>query len=1358
MKPLRHYLKYRAFLSPSKGVQVGVLAGILTLGASSTQAQSPLTITPSTSQAAPATTEKGLPFAEILMGKGTNGTYILTKHNILADTLSIYANGRFLLINKDFWLDANSSTLYLPIPVPRNESVSVNYRYLEGPQKKAQGLLPGLWMNFGANTQLGLAFGTAQSNGLGMNTSTYGLSLGSKFGTAHKSSLRSMVYFSNTMLSDNLRLSLDPNDTAQPTEKTGTGAFIVQDVNLQSGNVKFRANFQDINEKFNGFQTLRSNFAGDKSALDELTLLEAEKGVKRFNFGVGIATGGKKSPSQGLQFDMNRLQDGNGSIDLKSVQYNSSNFSTNWSTREIGKDYQRFDGLREADKATWKQQVGMSANSFSADYRFGLAGKNHPTGSFGFASNRFGDETGSLNRSGWNYNAGNFGLSMTRRESDAAFTRIKDFTVGEKNLLLLDIYRQFDATAKQEAITDADRAQLAGEAGISRNSLQSSVGLGKQSDFQLGQLSLNDTTQKEDASFKRENLALRTKVLQFLNTHQKAGTNFSRFANLTDTERAYLVLDILRGYNPAGTLGMVTPNDRVLMSKSAGLERNVLRVDTPVLKGTGFSVSQINVKDTAAAATGTPAGMHRTVATLQTNAFDFSFLSRSTALGFSRTNDLTDIEKGYLALDIRKIYDPMATLEQVTPKEREQVAREVGVVRTGLQTNARLGKTKDPALFSLTRSTINTDMAGSDKTLSTAKAQRDAWRYTSKKFSLSFLNQSIDSNFLRLSELSDLERTYLGNERGLQKQNLIANWVLNKRTTVGLQHFSVANTQESVLRALDGAKAEDRTEIARKIRMGLSRTGLTVDNKGIMLAFNLLNTTKSFARSSDLAMTDPEKAAVEMARGFRGFDFALKGNLYKGLMVNLFDNQATNAEDALHRGVQKNEISYAPNKRTLFNYRTSGDMVTADGKRNGQETSFANLTQILTKNLTFNWTRDANDVYTKGDAVLGNKVNQYTLGTTETAPNGIRIVRKETEFYDGKFEDSTLINVKTKPSKNFSIGFTRQDTDRGDQGTEGFDALDFQWQIAKKVSILAGLSERNVLDPNLKDDQGQGDIKTYTLGIQGEPLRHMTLTAKFDEVHNITQNVKDVADISLSNTKPLSIGPLKDFVLTARYAALNDQRAMMNEVMSGRVSGKLWKNEFLLDYGGNIDKLGNTIARTFSFATDPNPKRWYRGSFYYKVRTMLDGQEFTIRRFTSEARLAKNTSISYLYCMLQEDERLQILPITTADVALKHAFRKGNDFLFFYRLSDNAATKIMTRSLGFGFEGQLDKSHKLSLSFSADGNTWPDRFDSSNHFRIGYEWNMSANRFLNLSADIKSHDAPNVPDEVMATIDFRFRF
>ena len=286
----------------------------------------------------------------------------------------------------------------------------------------------------------------------------------------------------------------------------------------------------------------------------------------------------------------------------------------------------------------------------------------------------------------------------------------------------------------------------------------------------------------------------------------------------------------------------------------------------------------------------------------------------------------------------------------------------------------------------------------------------------------------------------------------------------------------------------------------------------------------------------------------------------------------------------------------------------------------------------------------------------------------------------------------------------------------------------------------------------------QGDTKTFTVGMKGEPITNVTLAANFNEIHSVSINTKDIADFSLSNAKPIKLGPLEEFTLTARYASLNDQRKMATEVMTGKVSWKLWKHQFLLDYGGNIDKTGEAISRTYSFATDPTPSRWFKGSFYYKERTMLDGSERIIRRFTASARLTKATSLNYLFGTLQEDEKFNLLPINTADMSLKHNFHKDLAFEWFYRLSENGATKIMTRSLGGGFEGSLNKSSKLTLTFSADGNRWPDRYDNSNHFRLALEHTLDANRFLSFSIDSRSHDGPNLQDEVSAMADFRIRF
>src|SRR5262249_50424074 len=131
---------------------------------------------------------------------------------------------------------------------------------------------------------------------------------------------------------------------------------------------------------------------------------------------------------------------------------------------------------------------------------------------------------------------------------------------------------------------------------------------------------------------------------------------------------------------------------------------------------------------------------------------------------------------------------------------------------------------------------------------------------------------------------------------------------------------------------------------------------------------------------------------------------------------------------------------------------------------------------------------------------------------------------------------------------------------------------------------------------------------------------------------------------------------LQDLTITARYASLNDQRKLQNETMTGRLAWKLWKNEFLFDYGGFTKQDGaSTVTRIYSFLTDPNPKKWFRASFLYKVRTLESGEERLIRRFTAEARLSQRTEFVYTYGTLPEDEKGNIQPLTTADISLKHA-------------------------------------------------------------------------------------------------------
>ena len=302
------------------------------------------------------------------------------------------------------------------------------------------------------------------------------------------------------------------------------------------------------------------------------------------------------------------------------------------------------------------------------------------------------------------------------------------------------------------------------------------------------------------------------------------------------------------------------------------------------------------------------------------------------------------------------------------------------------------------------------------------------------------------------------------------------------------------------------------------------------------------------------------------------------------------------------------------------------------------------------------------------------------------------------------------------------------------------------------------------------------DSNALTVGVKGEPLKNITLAAKFDELHEDGKNTKDVADLSIGNTKPLKFGALQELTVKAGYTSLNDKRLLQNEAMTGHASWKMWKHEFLLDYGGFSKLEGKTLneitSRTYSFKTDPTPQRWFHGSFFYKVRTLADGKDRLVRKFTGDALLHKNTHIAYTYGILPENDGGEMQPLETLDVSLTHAFRPRANLSLFYRRNDRQPTLLgkpdptvttWSHSLGIGWEGALGAKGKWGLSLSHDRNGYGLYHDFSDRLRVSMDQPFSTDNFLTLSAEFRTHDGKDADgkdlhNEVRATLDFSRRF
>ena len=1212
----------------------------------------------------PPTDAPGKPFAETLRGTGTRAGYLLTRGNVLPASVFLTLNGVPQKATQDYWLEANGGSLYFANPIRSGDNVQIAYRYLEPTDGTARtAFTPGLRLSLGQNTNLGLLYGMAVGNGAGLNISTYGLSLNSAFGAGNRSSLSSLFYVSNSQRSANeimpVGVSLTGATKGTPSE-TGSDHLFAQDLNAQAGNLLFHADYQDVGKKFNGFNSLRANFAGDKAGLDKVNALESERGVKRLGFGLATNPAAKPNPAlpnaPGLLLNWNQISDEKGSISQQAAGYATKDFQINFASREVGKTFQSFAGLRDADKDQWKREIGMKTETLGFGFQFGAGKAKTPAGGLNFVSQKFGDESGGFRREAWSLTGKNFGLQMLDRRADSGFKRLNDLADADKTALALDLYRQFDGNAKAEQVAASDRAQVGRETGLRRNALRADFGLGKTGLFHYSQMVIADET------------------------------------------------------DSAGN--------------SAGLRRESL--------------------------------------TLQSGAVGIEYLTRRSDAKFSRIGDLSDIEKTYFALDVRRQFEPNATVAQVTPKERDQAGSDGGLARSALRGALQFGKKGKDGALTVQQFGLSDNSATANGSAPKSGLTRQTADYTNKNLHLFWAQQQIAAQFARLKDLSDLERAEFGNEFGLTRKQLGLNWQINKTTKLGYSRLAIGGASDSAASAAATALKNNVDPLAAQetALAGLRRENLSFETTGFLLVGNLAQTDKEFARAADLSLPDADKRAIEGERGFSRSDWTTKFGLLKWLKFDGYQYNARNAEADASHATANNNVIITPTKRTQFEYHANNDLVTADGLKNGQARDSLALKQDFGSGVVFNWNQDGNTIYAKGAATAPSaKTETLRLQTADNAPNSLNYERRKTDYEDGKYERASNLNVHAKPVSGFALSYSKLDIERdGDTPSDTTDKVDFLWQASKQFAVLGGYSQKNVSDPKDATNSGKGDVNTISVGLQGQPLRNITLAAKFDEQHEVSQNTRDAADVSISNGKPVSFGPVTELTITARYASLNDQRKLQNETMTGRASWKIWKNQFLLDYSGDTKMTATTTSRLYSFATDPNPKRWFHAAFLYKARTMLDGQEMAIRRFTADARVAKRTNIVYTYGTLPEDEHGNIIPQTTIDVSLKHSFAKDREFAFFYRLNDNTATQLMTRSLGCEFSSRISKDSKMSLAFSFDGNRWPGRADHSHYVRLGYDRKINAENYFTLSAEIRKHDAAGVADELRGNFDFHVLF
>ncbi len=732
-----------------------------------------------------------------------------------------------------------------------------------------------------------------------------------------------------------------------------------------------------------------------------------------------------------------------------------------------------------------------------------------------------------------------------------------------------------------------------------------------------------------------------------------------------------------------------------------------------------------------------------------TGKLGLEIVNRRVDRSFGRLIDLSDDDKTAMALDVRRQFDPTATAAQVTAVDKTQVIKDAGLSRSGIHGAVSLTKTN--ALNFSQMSLRPTAMAESPH----GGVERTSLAYSTKFFQMSVVDQTIANSFNLLPSLMDVEKAQFGNEYGLTKKSTNMAWQLSKLTKVSFSDLEYGTSTDALANVYSTALAnsQDANAARRAANVGLVRRAITLDTKGLSLVAHESDVDQNFGRSADLALAAPDKKAIETDRGFKHMDLTAHLTSIKGLTLDSTVSDATNAIDHINHDSHRVSALYNYGKYTKFNLLDDADVVRSGGLLNGTEHSNSVFSQNLGKGFMLNLNRDALASYSGGAKTADTIVQDLKFDTPQMKFGQMSFENRRISLLGGSYEDTSNLNLHLKPEKTLLVNFQRLDIDRGDNraaGSSAMDAVDVSWQATKQLAVVAGGSQ------TLTNNNTNAD--TVSIGLKGDPCKNLTIGAKFDEIHNTT-NTKDTADFSLSNAKPIKFGPISELIVTAKYSALNDQRRLQNETMTGHLTFKMIKNEFLFDYAGiTLPNGTTTINRTYSFKTDPDVKRTFHASFFYKDKTLITGNEALVRNFTADWKLSKDTNFVYAFGTSPEDPAGNIRDINTSNISLKRQLKKNGTLEGFYRLDDNRMTHVLARSIGLGYDRKVSANSHMNIALSKDANATVGKYDHSDHLHLGFEQTLSADHFITLSTEFRDHDLQGLQQQMQVNLDYRARF
>lgn len=612
--------------------------------------------------------------------------YPLRYAGIIKGSVKADVDGVPLEEGRDFTLDYAAGVMYIARRVKAEQSIRVAYRHdpKYAHQSMQSSALPILSLSFGQSSSVQMLLGVTgvsrNSDGSMMNSNLAGMRNNFSFSGGSLAGLFLVSNQSEAMVDAD---SSSPDQTAPKDGVTGTDRLIVQDFSAKFGSVSFNLNYQDVGEKFSGFSMLQA------AGYDQITAaqLEKEKGLQRI--GLGISAGDPSSLQ--LSNSMKVVSDGDATIEWGGYDIKAGAFGAYYNYRSIDQGFNRFRDLAEKDRDQLAKERGIDRMGVGGSYRF------NPTTSLKYDQSTIGDRNGDISFRSFNFGSSFVNVSFLEQIFDQKFTRTKDLAEGERELW-----------AKQRGL---ERREFL------LSTPKDAKGL------QLSYFTREVEQGKNRLSANAFSFAHGGYGIEFWNRSIDRG--FGRTGDLPQADLDQMIAQTARMYDPKANPNQ---NDRGMLAREAGIDREFLRLTANPLKNWGMAFEQIGIVSGKN-------GIGRTAFQISTPSVKFDFSNMNFSAGFNRVGDLSDYE--------RKLY-----------------GNQIGFDRTDWSFAGNFGK-----LGALTVSNLTVNSAEGSADRLTAK-------YASNGIEIAGSMRSVDDTFRRAGSIVDPEASLLGSLAGFNQRDL----------------------------------------------------------------------------------------------------------------------------------------------------------------------------------------------------------------------------------------------------------------------------------------------------------------------------------------------------------------------------------------------------------------------------------------------------------------------------------------------------------------------------------------------------------------------------------------------------------